>query len=47
MGQFSARAVLPGLQAYGWIIRILLGVAGALIGYWAGAHVGGATPGID
>lgn len=29
-----ARFVLPGKQAYGWIATVLLGIAGALIGYW-------------
>ena len=43
-----ARAVLPGRQTYGWIVTILLGIAGALIGYWIwGALGGGDTPGID
>ena len=43
-----ARAVIPGRQAYGWIITILLGIAGALIGYWLwGLLGGGNTRGID
>jgi uncharacterized membrane protein YeaQ/YmgE (transglycosylase-associated protein family) len=43
-----ARAVLPGRQSYGWIVTILLGIAGALIGYWVwGALGGGNTRGID
>lgn len=43
-----ARAVLPGRQAYGWLVTILLGIAGALIGYWLwGALGGGDTRGID
>jgi uncharacterized membrane protein YeaQ/YmgE (transglycosylase-associated protein family) len=43
-----ARAVIPGRQAYGWIITVLLGVAGALIGYWVWGQLGGAdTGGID
>lgn len=29
-----ARLVIPGKQAMGWIITIVLGIAGALIGYW-------------
>ncbi|NMM90563.1 hypothetical protein B2J88_40590 [Rhodococcus sp. SRB_17] len=29
-----ARLVLPGKQQYGMIVTIVLGVAGALIGYW-------------
>ena len=43
-----ARAVMPGRQAYGWIITIVLGIAGALIGYWLwGLLGGGNTRGID
>ncbi len=43
-----ARAVIPGRQAYGWIVTILLGVAGALIGYWLWGLMGGTdTRGID
>ncbi len=43
-----ARLVLPGRQAYGWIITVVLGVAGALIGYWVWGLLGGSdTGGID
>jgi uncharacterized membrane protein YeaQ/YmgE (transglycosylase-associated protein family) len=43
-----ARAVIPGRQAYGWIVTILLGVGGALIGYWLWGLLGGSeTGGID
>lgn len=43
-----ARLVLPGRQAYGWVITIVLGIAGALIGYWLWGALGGAdTRGID
>jgi uncharacterized membrane protein YeaQ/YmgE (transglycosylase-associated protein family) len=43
-----ARAVMPGRQAYGWIVTILLGIAGALIGYWVWGQLGGTeTRGID
>jgi uncharacterized membrane protein YeaQ/YmgE (transglycosylase-associated protein family) len=43
-----ARAVIPGRQAYGWIVTILLGIGGALIGYWLWGLMGGAdTGGID
>ena len=43
-----ARAVLPGRQAYGWIVTIRLGIAGALIGYWVWGALGGSnTGGID
>jgi uncharacterized membrane protein YeaQ/YmgE (transglycosylase-associated protein family) len=43
-----ARAVMPGRQAYGWIVTILLGIAGALIGYWVWGELGGTdTRGID
>ena len=43
-----ARAVMPGRQAYGWIVTILLGIGGALIGYWLWGLLGGSdTRGID
>jgi len=43
-----ARVVLPGRQAYGWIVTILLGIGGALIGYWIASQMGVAqTRGID
>jgi uncharacterized membrane protein YeaQ/YmgE (transglycosylase-associated protein family) len=43
-----ARIVLPGKQQYGMIMTILLGVAGALIGYWLWGLIGsGNTIGID
>ncbi|MBO0811445.1 MAG: GlsB/YeaQ/YmgE family stress response membrane protein [Microlunatus sp.] len=43
-----ARVVLPGKQSYGWIVTILLGIAGALIGYWLATRLGVAhTRGID
>jgi len=43
-----ARIVLPGKQPYGFIVTILLGIAGALIGYWLwGILGGGNTIGID
>jgi uncharacterized membrane protein YeaQ/YmgE (transglycosylase-associated protein family) len=43
-----ARIVLPGKQQYGFIVTILLGIAGALIGYWLwGLLGGGNTFGID
>jgi uncharacterized membrane protein YeaQ/YmgE (transglycosylase-associated protein family) len=43
-----ARIVLPGKQSYGMIVTILLGVAGALIGYWLWGLIGeGNTFGID
>jgi uncharacterized membrane protein YeaQ/YmgE (transglycosylase-associated protein family) len=43
-----ARIVLPGKQPYGFIVTILLGIAGALIGYWLwGLLGGGNTFGID
>ncbi|MCF6390021.1 GlsB/YeaQ/YmgE family stress response membrane protein [Mycobacterium sp. MBM] len=29
-----ARLVIPGKQSIGWLITVVLGVAGALIGYW-------------
>ncbi|AWK73564.1 GlsB/YeaQ/YmgE family stress response membrane protein [Rhodococcus oxybenzonivorans] len=44
-----ARLVIPGKQAMGWIITIVLGIAGALIGYWVWGAISdkGDTGGID
>lgn len=43
-----ARLVLPGRQPYGIIVTIILGILGALIGYWLAGKLGvGQTPGID
>ena len=43
-----ARLVLPGKQHMGLLITIVLGVVGALIGYWLAAQIGVcATRGID
>jgi len=43
-----ARLVLPGRQPYGIIVTIILGIAGALIGYWLAGKLGvGHTSGID
>ncbi len=46
-----ARLVIPGKQAVGWIVTILLGIAGALIGYWLWGMLAGEgnanTGGID
>lgn len=43
-----ARVVLPGKQAYGWIVTVVLGIGGALIGYWLAGKLGvGDTPGVD
>ena len=40
--------MLPGKQAYGWIVTVLLGIAGALIGYWLWGLLGGSnTFGLD
>jgi uncharacterized membrane protein YeaQ/YmgE (transglycosylase-associated protein family) len=38
-----ARLVMPGKQAMGWIITVLIGIAGALIGYWVWGMI--ASPG--
>jgi uncharacterized membrane protein YeaQ/YmgE (transglycosylase-associated protein family) len=35
-----ARLVLPGKQSMGMLITIVLGVLGALIGYWLAAQIG-------
>lgn len=44
-----ARLVLPGKQQYGMIVTVVLGIAGALIGYWVweGLLDKGNTNGID
>ncbi|MBM4526598.1 GlsB/YeaQ/YmgE family stress response membrane protein [Rhodococcus hoagii] len=44
-----ARLVVPGKQAMGWIITIVIGIFGALIGYWIWGLISdkGDTPGID
>ncbi|MDV3126273.1 GlsB/YeaQ/YmgE family stress response membrane protein [Mycobacterium sp. 21AC1] len=46
-----ARLVIPGKQAMGWIITIVIGVVGALIGYWLWGLIAGEgnadTGGID
>ncbi|MDI9919062.1 GlsB/YeaQ/YmgE family stress response membrane protein [Rhodococcus sp. IEGM 1379] len=44
-----ARLVLPGKQQMGMIITVVLGIAGALIGYWVweGLLGKGNTGGID
>jgi uncharacterized membrane protein YeaQ/YmgE (transglycosylase-associated protein family) len=44
-----ARLVIPGKQALGWIITIVLGIAGALLGYWIWDMISdkGDTAGID
>lgn len=44
-----ARLVIPGKQAMGWIITVVLGIAGALIGYWVWGAISnkGDTGGID
>ena len=43
-----ARIVMPGKQPYGMLVTIVLGIGGALIGYWLwGLMGGGNTFGID
>ncbi|HEX8970776.1 GlsB/YeaQ/YmgE family stress response membrane protein [Oryzihumus sp.] len=45
---FLARLVLPGRQRIGMIMTVLIGIVGALIGYWlAGLFGVAATGGID
>lgn len=45
---FLARLVLPGKQNVSAIITVILGILGALIGYWAWGLIGsGDTGGID
>jgi uncharacterized membrane protein YeaQ/YmgE (transglycosylase-associated protein family) len=43
-----ARLVVPGRQAYGMVVTIVLGIVGVLIGYWLAGVLGVAhTKGID
>ncbi|MDV2474691.1 GlsB/YeaQ/YmgE family stress response membrane protein [Rhodococcus aetherivorans] len=44
-----ARLVIPGKQAMGWLITIVIGIIGALIGYWIWGLISdqGDTEGID
>ncbi|WP_430333777.1 GlsB/YeaQ/YmgE family stress response membrane protein [Rhodococcus sp. ACT016] len=44
-----ARLVIPGKQAMGWIVTVVIGIIGALIGYWVWGLISdtGNTPGID
>jgi uncharacterized membrane protein YeaQ/YmgE (transglycosylase-associated protein family) len=43
-----ARLVLPGKQSISLLVTIILGIVGALIGYWLAAQIGAcATSGID
>jgi len=43
-----ARLLIPGKESYGWIITVVIGVLGALVGYWLwGLLGGGDTFGID
>lgn len=35
-----AKLILPGRQGGGWIVTILLGIAGAFVGGWIGSLVG-------
>ena len=36
-----AKAILPGRQGGGWVVTLLLGVVGALIGGWIGSAIFG------
>ncbi|GES34942.1 arginine/ornithine antiporter ArcD [Rhodococcus aetherivorans] len=44
-----ARLVIPGKQAMGWLITIVIGIIGALLGYWIWGMISdqGDTEGID
>lgn len=44
-----ARLVIPGKQAMGWLITIVIGIIGALLGYWIWGLISdqGDTEGID
>lgn len=36
-----AKAILPGRQGGGWLVTLLLGVVGALLGGWIGSAIFG------
>ncbi len=38
-----AKAILPGRQGGGWIVTLLLGVVGAMLGGWLGSLIFGAS----
>ncbi|EYT55480.1 membrane protein [Leucobacter sp. UCD-THU] len=38
-----AKAILPGRQGGGWIVTLLLGVVGAMLGGWLGSVIFGAS----
>lgn len=40
-----ARAIKPGSDAMGWIMTIVLGIAGSLLANWAGTAMGWYQPG--
>ena len=35
-----AKAILPGKDSVGWILSLVLGVVGALVGGWIGSLIG-------
>lgn len=37
-----AKAILPGKQGGGWVITLILGVVGAMLGGWLGGMIFGA-----
>ncbi|MGE9266673.1 MAG: GlsB/YeaQ/YmgE family stress response membrane protein [Verrucomicrobiales bacterium] len=39
------KLVMPGKDPGGWIVTILLGIAGAFVGGWVGSQVGMGTTG--
>jgi uncharacterized membrane protein YeaQ/YmgE (transglycosylase-associated protein family) len=43
-----ARWIMPGKQAGGWVVSIILGVVGAIVGGWIGTLLGfGKVSGFD
>ncbi len=43
-----ARVVMPGRQSLSVLVTVILGVLGALVGYWVAAKLGvNDTPGVD
>lgn len=48
MAPSSARLALPGRQNISGVVTVILGILGALIGYWVWGQIGsGDTNGID
>jgi uncharacterized membrane protein YeaQ/YmgE (transglycosylase-associated protein family) len=48
VGGFIAKVITPGSGPAGWVMTILIGVAGAFVGGFIASHLGFGTPsGLD